>query len=766
MAVSSAQSSLVRQSVGVALLACGSILTIYGGWQLRGAFGSLFGNQVANAAVPFLLLALPLFAVYALLERRDFTLTRWLGLPVGPRESWLASAAAFAVLGVFWVFIKGSNSYRAAAKADATLAKPASPNAPPPLRAPGREFVETVVFVVVLVSMLNVFVVQAFVIPTGSMAETLYGYNKVLTCPECGYEFVVNASDEVDPQNGRPRQKLTGYCCPNCRYETPTGADQAAHKDLFGHPTAESGDRVLVGKFLDVDHRGRVVVFKYPDAPQTGQVAQNYIKRLVGLPGETIAIHGGDLYVTRELTYPTDELDVLDRPVDPKQLWRSRFTHPNSSESLALFEQSKKDGFQPGGGFEIVRKPDDLVMAERRIVYDNDHQSKSLVAGGMPPRWSADPDGGTGWAADDPKAPKAFTHSGGEFGWVRYQHLMPPHQVMIDPRLKPMHQVPTAPPLGAEPAYRRPGWAADASVALSPRKITNYQGYNGGYPETAKAVPRSYEEEQLKRDEDERIKRGELTEKDRQWGKFYQDHMSNSDYWVGDLMVECTATFGDAAAVVLELGKGEHRYRAEFAGGQVRLKRFKSVEWRVERKLVDGKDTRIATTRLKPLPPPGQDDLVLAGGSAVRPTGITGGTHALRFANVDSRLRVWVDDKPIDFGGDADYPPPLPADEQEKEDEENKEGWTRANDLERPACVGASGAAVVSGLKVWRDTFYVNNSGEKVDTYYVRPGHYLCMGDNSSQSSDGRMWGLVPERLMLGRAVFIFWPVERIGFIK
>jgi signal peptidase I len=40
------------------------------------------------------------------------------------------------------------------------------------------------------------------------------------------------------------------------------------------------------------------------------------------------------------------------------------------------------------------------------------------------------------------------------------------------------------------------------------------------------------------------------------------------------------------------------------------------------------------------------------------------------------------------------------------------------------------------------------------------------MGDNSSQSSDGRMWGLVPERLMLGRAVFIFWPVERIGFIK
>jgi type IV secretory pathway protease TraF len=60
----------------------------------------------------------------------------------------------------------------------------------------------------------------------------------------------------------------------------------------------------------------------------------------------------------------------------------------------------------------------------------------------------------------------------------------------------------------------------------------------------------------------------------------------------------------------------------------------------------------------------------------------------------------------------------------------------------------------------------VNNTGGKLDTYYVQPGHYLCMGDNSSQSSDGRMWGLVPDRLMLGRAVFIFFPFDRIGFIR
>ena len=32
-------------------------------------------------------------------------------------------------------------------------------------------------------------------------------------------------------------------------------------------------------------------------------------------------------------------------------------------------------------------------------------------------------------------------------------------------------------------------------------------------------------------------------------------------------------------------------------------------------------------------------------------------------------------------------------------------------------------------------------------------------------TSDSRKWGLVPERLMLGKAVFVFWPALRIGFI-
>ena len=45
-----------------------------------------------------------------------------------------------------------------------------------------RELLETVVFVVVLVLVLKSFIAEAFVIPTGSMAETLFGYQKQINC--------------------------------------------------------------------------------------------------------------------------------------------------------------------------------------------------------------------------------------------------------------------------------------------------------------------------------------------------------------------------------------------------------------------------------------------------------------------------------------------------------------------------------------------------------------------------------------------------------
>src|ERR687888_19658 len=91
---------------------------------------------------------------------------------------------------------------------------------------PTREVAETVVFVVVLVLLLKTFVAEAFVIPTGSMATTLYGDQKIVDCPQCGFEFPVNCSSEHDEER-RP-EKVVACICPNCRYHIEFTKDGAS----------------------------------------------------------------------------------------------------------------------------------------------------------------------------------------------------------------------------------------------------------------------------------------------------------------------------------------------------------------------------------------------------------------------------------------------------------------------------------------------------------------------------------------------------------
>src|SRR5262245_27862172 len=73
---------------------------------------------------------------------------------------------------------------RPPAAASRPPATPPSKSAPAEPKDNFREVVETIVFVVVLVLLLKSFAAEAFVIPTGSMAETLYGYQKLVKCPE------------------------------------------------------------------------------------------------------------------------------------------------------------------------------------------------------------------------------------------------------------------------------------------------------------------------------------------------------------------------------------------------------------------------------------------------------------------------------------------------------------------------------------------------------------------------------------------------------
>jgi signal peptidase I len=64
-------------------------------------------------------------------------------------------------------------------------------------------------------------------------------------------------------------------------------------------------------------------------------------------------------------------------------------------------------------------------------------------------------------------------------------------------------------------------------------------------------------------------------------------------------------------------------------------------------------------------------------------------------------------------------------------------------------------------------TYYYNDGNALPGVKITVPdGQFFVMGDNSRSSHDSRYWGFVPEAFLVGKAEVIFWPLDRIRWIK
>lgn len=220
---------------------------------------------------------------------------------------------------------------------------------------------------------------EAFIIPTGSMAPTLLGSHLDYRFEESGVEWSTDVRYRTGPDNsialpnqvgpdGRPPAATAPMSAPiaqDSRFANlpEVGAAMGQERGPLSVRTS-AGDRILVHKYLyhlREPKRFDVVVFKSPE-----KVTQNFIKRLIGLPSETVWLAAGDVFSTTDV---------------PARLGDGRTVPP------------------PDERWSIRRKPERVQRSLWRPVYSSEFAPLSNSVNGR--RWFSVPWGGEGWETYD-----------------------------------------------------------------------------------------------------------------------------------------------------------------------------------------------------------------------------------------------------------------------------------------------------------------------------------------------------------------------------
>ena len=253
---------------------------------------------------------------------------------------------------------------------------------------------ETIISMMISLAMALVakaYVIEAFVIPTGSMAPTLLGKHMLFDSRQTGYEWTVNPWFEDSNRNPFTIQEYQGQlpvvtdpmtvsCVEFDSQQLHNSPDLRYDQGFTPAPVSKRilpGDRILVHKYLYEifpPQRYDVVVFKNPE-----DATINFIKRLIGLPNEEIWLADGDVFA---------------RPCTIGD-----------------------DGSKKLGGWQIQRKPARVQRSVWRTVYSSEYEPLEPVSATTGRRWFTGPWSGRGWETEDRRIYRTNTSDLTDLRW-------------------------------------------------------------------------------------------------------------------------------------------------------------------------------------------------------------------------------------------------------------------------------------------------------------------------------------------------------------
>lgn len=593
-----------------------------------------------------------------------------------------------------------------------------------------RETVESIVVAFILAFLFRAFVAEAFVIPTGSMAPTLMGAHKDLTCEICGQPYQASASSEFDSSGALTARKTIASNCSNCR-----GLNEYDFVSNPNHVTF-SGDRILVSKFdyvLSKPKRWDVIVFKFPQ-----EAHMNYIKRLIGLPGETLRIAEGDVFVQ-----------------------------------------------QPNGTWRIARKPPHKIQAMKQLVSTTEQIPEDLVKAGWPSSWQpwTQSAGGTQWEVQwDASEWSASLPASPSEQWIRYYHKFATTEQWVDAAAGA--SIPIPGPTDSQlitdyAAYNTPFLVPDAK-GLFNLKIPKIIFTNKGVP---------FQRPRWEPDEDWNGDTAwqQAGKRNRTVVDLDLENDNDGLHWVGDLTAKYKLKIGsDSGQLLLDLVEfGIHfRCSIDVSSGMATLSAIDAGE---AIPVFDGQATVTGQTSIR-----GQgkhtveygnidDQLVLwVDGKLVSFDQSTEYDGQMLRTSAERRP-YWtatdpLDAAPIGLGGtslqlevesvevyrDLYY---IAIQNTMKTFSDFKLRTQALIDAVPDATartqlgnIGQIISSVYRHPKWWSDSNLFSQRGEL--TFTLKENEYFPMGDNSAASSDARVWrkSFVEERFLLGKALLVFWP--------